>query len=92
MVSSLGYKEDNLYAPEIGKVITNLGVFDFNGDNHAFRLLSVHPGVEVQAIEESTGFAVDTSQFTETELPSPREIEIIEYLDPKGMRHNIFGG
>lgn len=92
MVSSLGYKEDNLYAPEIGKVITNLGVFDFNGDNHAFRLLSVHPGVEVQVIQESTGFAVDTSQFIETELPSPQEIEIIEYLDPKGMRHNIFGG
>lgn len=92
MISSLGFKEENPYKPDIGKVITNLGVFDFNGDNNTLRLVSIHPEVTISIINESTGFGVDTSDYTYTELPTSQEIEIIEFLDPTGMRHNIFGG
>ncbi|MEK9650361.1 MAG: ketoacid CoA transferase [Gammaproteobacteria bacterium] len=92
MVSSIGFKKENKYQPQIGKVFTNLGVFDFNGDNNSFRLISIHPDVDLASIEQSTGFQVDVSNYVETELPSSREIEIIEYLDPKGMRFSVFGG
>lgn len=72
---------------ELRHVVTNLGVLDFGGPNHALRVRSVHPGVTVDEIVSATGFdLVVDGDVPETRAPTDAELEIIERLDPKGMR------
>ena len=40
------------------RVVTNLGVFDFNGPDHQMRAVSLHPGVEPDQVRENTSFEV----------------------------------
>jgi acyl CoA:acetate/3-ketoacid CoA transferase beta subunit len=72
---------------ELRHVVTNLGVLDFGGPEHALRVRSVHPGVTVDDIVSATGFElVVDGDVPETRAPTAAEMEIIERLDPKGMR------
>jgi acyl CoA:acetate/3-ketoacid CoA transferase beta subunit len=72
---------------EIRRVVSNLGVFDFNTTDHAMRLVSVHPGVSVGKVIESTGFElVIPDDVPETRAPSDEELKLIrEVLDPNGI-------
>jgi acyl CoA:acetate/3-ketoacid CoA transferase beta subunit len=72
---------------EIRRVVSNLGVFDFNTPDHAMRLVSVHPGVSVGNVIESTGFElVIPDGVPETRAPSDEELKLIrEVLDPNGV-------
>ena len=72
---------------EIRRVVSNLGVFDFDTPDHSMRLASVHAGVRVEEVVENTGFelAID-GEIPETRAPTDRELTIIrEVLDPKGI-------
>lgn len=72
---------------ELRHVVTNLGVLDFGGPDHALRVRSVHPGVTVDEIVAATGFElVVDGDVPETRAPTDAEMEIIERLDPKGVR------
>ena len=78
--------------PDIFSVVTNLGVFDFNGPDHQLQLLSIHPGVSIEDIIENTGFNIAIKSDEETTLPSDEELTLIrEVLDPMGTRKIIFG-
>ena len=41
---------------QLHRVVTNLGVLDFETPDHRMRLHSVHPGVTVDEVVEATGF------------------------------------
>ena len=62
VVSGVGYDRAAALGPqasrfhEIRRVVTNLGVLDFETPDHAMRLRSVHPGVTVDEIVAATGF------------------------------------
>ena len=62
VVSGVGYARAEAAGPsatrfhEIRRVVSNLGVFDFDTPDHVMRLRSVHPGVTVDEIVEATGF------------------------------------
>jgi acyl CoA:acetate/3-ketoacid CoA transferase beta subunit len=72
---------------ELRHVVTNLGVLDFGGPDHALRLRSVHPGVTVDDVVNANGFdLVVDGDVPETRAPTDAEMEIIERLDPKGVR------
>ena len=74
---------------DIHRIVSNLAVFDVRGPDDAVRLLSVHPGVTVDEVQQHTGFdlAVD-GDVAETRTPSMEELILIrEVLDPKGLRH-----
>jgi hypothetical protein len=73
---------------EIRRVISNLGVFDFETPEHAMRLRSVHPGVSVDEVVEATGFPlVRATDVPESRLPTDDELRLIrEVLDPHGLR------
>jgi acyl CoA:acetate/3-ketoacid CoA transferase beta subunit len=70
---------------EIRRVVTNLGVFDFQTPDHSMRLVSRHPGVTVEEIVRATGFpllGLDTA--TTTREPSAEELRLLrDVLDPK---------
>ena len=94
MVSGMGYKNKQLSNGkfEIKVVVTNLGVFDFNGTDNSMQLLSLHPGASVDDVKLNTGFEISISSETITPMPSEEELILIrEVLDPKGIRNSIFG-
>lgn len=73
---------------EIRRVVSNLGVFDFETDDHRMRIRSVHPGVTVEEIQEASGFAlVVPDDLDESRLPTPEELELLDtVIDPDGTR------
>jgi acyl CoA:acetate/3-ketoacid CoA transferase beta subunit len=73
---------------DIHRIVTNLAVLDVTGPDDTVRLLSVHPGVSVQQVQEATGFelCVDGDVPT-TREPTYAELVIVrEMLDPKRLR------
>ena len=77
------YRFVNVY-----RVVSNLGVFDFNGPDHQMRALSLHPGVEPDQVRENTSFEVHGLDSADTtRLPTEDEQKLIrEVIDPKGLR------
>jgi acyl CoA:acetate/3-ketoacid CoA transferase beta subunit len=72
----------------VHRVVTNLGVLDFETPDHSMRLHSVHPGVTVDEVVEATAFElVIPDDVPETRTPTPDELELIrEVIDPNNLR------
>lgn len=74
----------------IKKVITNLGVLDFDTDGRMV-LRSTHPGVTVDEVRAQTGFDLQVSDdLTETPPPTEEELETLAWVDPIGIRQFEF--
>jgi len=93
-VSSIGYnparlpKGHSLDDVKMGLVITDLCVMDFNGPDHQLQLLSLHPGISAQQVQENTGFALHIPQSVPTTAaPTLEQLAIIAELDPHGQRN-----
>jgi acyl CoA:acetate/3-ketoacid CoA transferase beta subunit len=73
---------------EVRRVVSNLGVFDFDTPDHHMRLRSVHPGVTVADVVAATGFdLVVPDDVPESRLPTDEELRLIrEVIDPDGTR------
>jgi acyl CoA:acetate/3-ketoacid CoA transferase beta subunit len=69
------------------RVVSNLGVFDFDGPDHGMRLRSLHPGVSVEDVERSTSFALNHApDLGPTREPTPEELRLLrELIDPNGL-------
>jgi acyl CoA:acetate/3-ketoacid CoA transferase beta subunit len=89
MVSGVGYDRAVGSAGkyhDVHRVVSNLAVLDFGGVGHTMRLVSVHPGVEVEEVVANTSFELDTSDVSVTRLPTDDELRLLEVIDPKGFR------
>ena len=94
VVSGVGYERaaaagaGALRFHDIRRVVSNLGVFDFDTPDHAMRLCSYHPGVSVQDIVAATGFELTVpDDVAETRLPTLEELDLIRVvLDPGALR------
>lgn len=91
MVSGVGYDRaaalgDGLARfHEIRRVVTNLGVFDFETSDRRMRLVSLHPGVELQRVVDNTGFELAIpDQVDITPTPTPDQLRVLRELDPQG--------
>jgi acyl CoA:acetate/3-ketoacid CoA transferase beta subunit len=91
MVSGVGYDRAAALGPkgsrfhEIRRVVSNLGVFDFNTPDHSMRLVSLHPGVELQQVIDNTGFElVIPDRLDTTPVPTPEQLSTLRELDPQG--------
>ena len=75
---------------EIRRVVSNLGVFDFETPDNTMRLRSVHPGVTVDEIVAATGFElVVPDDVATSRLPTDEELRLIrEVIDPRGLREH----
>ena len=99
MVSGVGYDRARELGQagrfhEIRRVVTNLGVFDFETDDNRMRVRSIHPGVTVEEIVENTGFElVIADTLEETRAPTADELRLIQdVIDPKGLRQKEVPG
>jgi glutaconate CoA-transferase, subunit B len=94
-VSSPGYNParriagGNYSGIDLRRIITNLCVMDFGGPDNAIRVISLHPGVGFDEVQAATGFDVINAVENTTALPTAEQLEIIEHLDPHGIRHTI---
>ncbi|MBM7172837.1 CoA-transferase [Streptomyces sp. G44] len=96
MISGVGYDSAVAAGPsatrfhDLRRVVSDLGVFDFATPGHAMRAVSVHPGVTLQRVRESTGFAlaaVPDGCVPYTREPTDEELRLIrEVVDPRGLR------
>ena len=94
VVCGVGYDRAAALGPEasrfheIRRVVSDLGVLDFETPDHRMRLRSVHPGVTVDEVVEATGFElVVPDEVPETRVPTDEELRLIrEVIDPKGLR------
>jgi glutaconate CoA-transferase subunit A len=106
MVCGVGYARAAEAGPsatrfhEIRRVVSNLGVFDFETPDHTMRVRSLHPGVTLDEVREATGFELATPEGPQgpqgprgpvvpyTREPTPAELQLIrEVLDPVGLRY-----
>ncbi|MGW2150654.1 CoA-transferase subunit beta [Nonomuraea bangladeshensis] len=74
-------------AVHLRRVVTDLAVLDFGGEERAMRLVSVHPGVEVADVIAATGFELDVpGEVPRTRVPTDEELRLIRDIDPSGLR------
>jgi acyl CoA:acetate/3-ketoacid CoA transferase beta subunit len=82
VVSGVGYDRDGGRFHDVYRVVTNLCVLDFGGPDHAMRLVSTHPGVTVEEVQEQTGFPLAVDEPSVTREPTAKESAIIRELNP----------
>jgi glutaconate CoA-transferase subunit B len=99
MISSVGFNParrqpgGDFSGVDLRRIVTNLCVMDFGGPDHAIRVISLHPGVSFEAVQEATGFPLlRADDVAETPEPGPAELAIIARLDPHGMRAGVIKG
>ncbi|MET9000812.1 CoA-transferase [Amycolatopsis sp. Hca4] len=72
---------------DVHRVVSNLGVFDFGGPDHAMRAVSLHPGVTRDDVVAATAFDIDFTGTGTSREPTDEELRLIrEVLDPKDLR------
>jgi len=93
VVSGIGYDRARELGPvaarfhRIPRVVSNLGVFDFETADHAMRLRSLHPGVTLEEVVAATGFdLVIPGEIPPSRLPTDEELRLIRAeIDPLGL-------
>ena len=90
-VSGIGYDRAAELGPEasryhrIPRVVSNLGVFDFETPDHSMRVRSLHPGVSAEQLRAATGFALQlAADVPVTRAPTVDELRLLGELDPSG--------
>lgn len=98
MVASIGYNPARLPRGysfddiDIRQVFTNLCVLDFGGPGRQMRIVSLHPGVSVQQVQDATGFPLwSADPITETAAPTAAELALLARLDPHNLRAGALG-
>lgn len=94
MVSGVGYDRARQLGGfiaarhDLRRVITNIAVLDFQGPQHAMRLVSVHPGTTIDEVAANTGFDLHIpADVSITRGPTDIEMAAINLIDPRGLRH-----
>ncbi|UJB45554.1 CoA-transferase subunit beta [Streptomyces sp. A1-5] len=94
MVCGVGYDSAAAAGPSatryhrIPRVVSDLGVLDFATPDHTMRLVSLHPGVTAEEVQDATGFPLARADEVPcTREPTAEELRLIrEVIDPQGLR------
>lgn len=72
---------------DLGRIITNLCVMDFGGPDRAMRVISLHPGVTFEEVQDNTGFELTRlDNLPVTPAPTEAELAAMAKIDPKNIR------
>jgi glutaconate CoA-transferase, subunit B len=86
MCGANGRREAGLREGGPTVVITNMGVFRFDGQTKQMVLAGYYPGITPERILENMDFAVDVSKATEVSPPTAKELKILrEKCDPQRL-------
>ena len=99
MVGGIGYNParwpDGKQPPflDLRRIVSNLAVMDFGGANHAIRVVSLHPGVTFEEVQDNTGFELEQIvNLGETPAPTREQLDVLTKLDPHDLRATVFKG
>ncbi len=69
-------------------VITNLGYLDFEEKSKHMRLSTIHPGIDIETVKDSTGFElIIPDNLKKTKPPTEKELKLLrEKVDPLRIR------
>ena len=68
------------------RVITQLGVYDFNEATKRLQLLVLHPGVTVGQVQEASEFEIFIPDgIAVSPEPTVEQLRILREIDPRGM-------
>ena len=68
----------------VEKVITNLGILEFDKKTRSMTLTAVHPGITEDEVREKTGFELLVAEDLKTTTPpSDEELHSLRALDPE---------
>jgi glutaconate CoA-transferase subunit B len=71
-------------------IVSDLAVLDFGGPDHAIRVVSLHPGVSFDQVQDNTAFALARiGDLPLTPSPTAEQLALIDRLDPKGQRRKV---
>ena len=74
----------------LGHIVTNLCVMDFGGPNNSIRVVSLHPGLTFEEVQENTGFELARLDVLPvTAAPTDAELAAMAMIDPKNVRSKI---
>jgi len=70
------------------QIVTNLAVMDFDAQTGAMRLVSLHPGVTLEEVQDNTGFDLIVPEAVPTTAaPTVEEIALLRTkIDPQAVR------
>ena len=72
-------------------VISNLAVMNFKNPERVMQIQYYHPDHTVDEIKENTGFDLRVApDVTETPTPTQGIIQLIDEIDPDGVRRSEF--
>jgi glutaconate CoA-transferase, subunit B len=79
-------RDSGLPAGGMYRVVTDLGIFGFDGETRRMKILALHPGVTPAEVQDNTGFRlVAGPDVAVTEPPTGRELEFLRRLDPERL-------
>ena len=79
-------RDSSLPAGGMYRVVTDLGLFGFDGDTRRMTVLALHPGVTMAEVQENTGFKLETNgEIPVTAAPTERELSVLRKLDPQKL-------
>lgn len=103
VVCGVGYDRARSAGPSasrfhgLGRVVTDLAVLDFASPDDRLRLVSVHPGVAAADVVAATGFPLvlptgGLADVPVTVTPTRAELDLLDALDPGGLRYREVAG
>ncbi|MCP3733498.1 ketoacid CoA transferase [Sphingomonas sp. RP10(2022)] len=77
---------------DLRRIVSNLAVMDFGGPEHQVRVVSLHPGVGFDEVQDNTGFPLAriADALPVTPAPTAEQCAAIAALDPNGVRRSVF--
>ena len=85
MVGGIGYNPDRWPGGkkppflDLRRIVSNLAVMDFGGDSNSIRVVSLHPGVTFEQVQENTGFPLtQIADLVETSEPTDDQLVVID--------------
>lgn len=87
-LSGLGARERAGLPARTGpyRVITQLGVYDFDENDRRMRLLSIHPDMTIDQIRQNSEFnIIIPKEIGTSQEPTADELRILRKIDPLGM-------
>ena len=86
-LSGPGAREAAGLPPNTGphRVITDLAILGFHERTKRMQVLSLHPGVTLEKLQDNTSFAIEpAAEITQTAIPTERELHLLrEEIDPR---------
>ena len=79
-------RDSGLSAGGMYRVVTDLGLFGFDGDTRRMNVVALHPGVTLEQVQDNTGFKLASSPTVAiTERPTGPELAFLRKLDPERL-------